>query len=48
VSTFRLLTTVPVYLSFLFGLTRDLWSPFGLKDRGFLFLFAPLSAAVFL
>jgi hypothetical protein len=48
VSTFRLLTTVPVYLSFLFGLTRDLWSPFGLKDRGFLFPFAPLSAAVFL
>jgi len=29
-------------------LTRDLWNPFGLKDRGFFFLFAPASAAVFL
>jgi MFS family permease len=48
VSTFRLLTAIPVYLSFLFGLTRDLWNPFGLRDRGFFFLFAPLSAAVFL
>ena len=48
VSTFRLLTAIPVYLSMLFGLTRDLWNPFGLKDRGFFFLFAPLSALVFL
>src|SRR5476651_5416 len=48
VSTFRLLTAIPVYLSFLFGLTRDLWNPFGLRDRGFFFLFAPLSAAIFL
>jgi Major Facilitator Superfamily len=48
VSTFRLLTAIPVYVSFLFGLTRDLWNPFGLRDRGFFFLFAPLSAAVFL
>ncbi|HTT03134.1 MAG TPA: MFS transporter [Steroidobacteraceae bacterium] len=48
VSWFRLLTGLPVYLSFLFGLARDLWNPFGLKDRGFFFLFAPLSAAVFI
>jgi predicted MFS family arabinose efflux permease len=48
VSTFRLLTGIPLYISLLFGLTRDLWNPFGLKDRGFFFLFAPLSAAVFL
>ena len=34
VSTFRLLTAIPVYVSILFGLTRDLWNPFGLKDRG--------------
>lgn len=47
VSTFRLLTAIPVYLSFLFGLTRDLWNPFGLRDRGFFFLFAPLTALVF-
>lgn len=48
VSTFRLLTCIPVYLSILFGLARDLWNPFGLRDRGFFLLFAPLSAAVFL
>jgi hypothetical protein len=47
VSAFRLLTAVPVYLGFLFGLTRDLWSPFGLRDRGYFLLFAPLTAAVF-
>ena len=48
VSTFRLFTAVPVYLSFVFGLTRDLWNPLGLKDRGFFLIFAPLCAAVFL
>src|SRR5689334_20319095 len=48
VSMFRLLTAAPVYLSFVFGLARDLWSPFGLKDRGFFLIFAPLTAAVFL
>jgi len=48
VSWFRLVTGLPVYLSFLFGLSRDLWNPFGLKDRGFFFLFAPLTAAIFM
>ena len=48
VSTFRLLTALPVYLSVLFGFARDLWNPFGRKDRGFLILFAPLSALGFL
>jgi len=48
VATFRMLTALPLYVSFLFGLTRDLWNPFGLKDRGFFFLFAPVSAAIFL
>ncbi len=47
VSTFRLLTAVPVYLSVLFGLTRDLWSPLGLRDRGYFLVFAPLTAVVF-
>src|ERR1700685_2118974 len=46
VSTFRLITAIPAYVSFVFGMSRDLWSPFGLKDRGFFLLFAPLSAAV--
>src|ERR1700691_5879801 len=47
VSTFRLLTAIPVYLSFVFGLTRDLWSPLGLRDRGYFLVFAPLTAVVF-
>jgi hypothetical protein len=45
---FRLLTALPVYFSFLFGFTRDLWNPLGLRDRGYFFLFAPASAAIFL
>lgn len=48
VSTFRLLSALPVYLAFLFGLARDRWSPFGLRDRGYFLLFAPLSVAAFL
>ena len=48
VSTFRLLTAIPVYFSFVFGFTRDLWNPFGRKDRGFFLLFAPITAAIFL
>ncbi len=48
VSVFRLLTGLPVYLSFAFGLTRDLWNPFGLRDRGYFLLFAPATAAVYL
>lgn len=47
VATFRLLTAVPVYLSFVFGLVRDVWNPFGRRDRGFFLLFAPVTAAVF-
>ncbi|MBV9332077.1 MAG: MFS transporter [Alphaproteobacteria bacterium] len=48
VSTFRLLTAIPVYLSFVFGFARDRWNPLGMKDRGLLLIFAPLTAAVFL
>lgn len=47
VSTFRLLTAVPIYLAFIFGLMRDLWNPLGRRDRGFLMIFAPITAAVF-
>src|ERR1700722_10585629 len=48
VSLFRLLVTVPVYLSVVFGFVRDLWNPFGLRDRGYFLVFAPLTAAIFL
>jgi len=48
VASFRLLTAVPVYLSFFFGLARDLWNPFGLRDRGLFMIFGTVTAAVFL
>ena len=35
VSMFRLVTGIPMYFGFAFGMTRDLWSPFGLRDRGY-------------
>jgi predicted MFS family arabinose efflux permease len=48
VSAFRLLTGIPLYVAFLFGLVRDLWNPFNWRDRGYFFLFAPITAAVFI
>ncbi len=47
ISTFRLLTGIPVYLAFVFGLARDQWNPLGLRDRGFFLIFAPATAAAF-
>src|SRR5215469_11063934 len=40
--------SVPGYLCFLFGMIRDFWSPFGLKDRGYFILFGAISAALYL
>ena len=48
IANFRLLTAVPVYLSFAFGLARDLWNPFGMRDRGFMLIFGALTGALFL
>jgi hypothetical protein len=48
VSTFRLVVALPMYLAFVFGLTRDLWNPFGWRDRGFFVLFTPVTAGVFI
>jgi hypothetical protein len=44
VSMFRLLTGIPVYFAFAFGLARDQWNPLGLRDRGFFLIFAPVTA----
>ena len=41
VSMFRLLTGIPMYLGFIFGVVRDSWNPFGWRDRGYFRLFAP-------
>ena len=48
VSTFRLLTAIPAYFAFVFGLIRDVWNPFGLRDRGYFLIFAPATAIVFI
>ena len=48
ISTFRLITAIPVYLAFVFGLIRDTWNPFGLRDRGFFLIFGPATAIVFI
>ena len=34
--------------SFAFGLARDLWNPFGLRDRGLLLIFGGATAVLFL
>lgn len=44
ISRFRLLTAIPIYLSFVAGLIRDQWNPLGLRDRGFFLIFAPATA----
>src|SRR5208337_1107011 len=48
VSTFRLVTAIPVFLAFAFGLIRDAWNPLGLRDRGYFLIFGPATAIVFL
>jgi hypothetical protein len=48
ISMLRLLTAIPVYFAFVFGLARDHWNPFGLRDRGFFLIFAPISALAFI
>jgi hypothetical protein len=46
VSMFRLLTGIPLYVCFIFGLVRDQWDPFGWRDPGYFRLFAPLTMGV--
>lgn len=48
VSMFRLLTGLPLYFGFVFGLVRDLWNPAGMRDRGYFLFFAPVTAAIFI
>ena len=44
---FNLWVSIPLYLSFGFGLLRDRWNPFGAGDKGHLILFGLLSAVLF-
>jgi hypothetical protein len=47
VAIFRLVASVPLYVSFLFGFARDVFNPFGLRDRGYMMLFGVITAAVY-
>lgn len=46
VSLFRLLTGIPFYLGFAFGMVRDVWNPLGQRDRGYFRIFVPLMICV--
>ena len=45
---FRLVSAIPLYLSFVFGFIRDTWNPFGVRDRGFMLLFGVLTACLYI
>jgi hypothetical protein len=47
VAVFRLVSAIPLYLSFLFGFVRDSSNPFGMHDRGFMLLFGAISAILY-
>ena len=44
---FRLVAASPVYVSFIFGFIRDIWNPFGMRDRGFMLLFGASTAGLY-
>jgi hypothetical protein len=44
---FRLVAAIPIYLSFIFGFIRDIWNPFGMRDRGFMLLFGAITAGLY-
>jgi Na+/melibiose symporter-like transporter len=48
VAQFRFVSAIPVFVAFIFGMVRDRWNPFGLRDRGFFLFFAPATGAVFI
>jgi predicted MFS family arabinose efflux permease len=48
VANFRLVAAIPLYLSFVFGFVRDMWNPFGMRDRGFMLLFGAISAVLYI
>jgi hypothetical protein len=47
VANFRLVAAIPLYLSFVFGFIRDMWNPFGMKDRGFMLLFGGITGFLY-
>jgi hypothetical protein len=47
VADFRLVASIPLYLSCVFGFVRDTWNPLGMEDRGFMLLFGAVSAILY-
>ena len=47
VASFRLIAGIPLYLSCVFGFVRDIWNPFGMRDRGLMVLFGAVSACLY-
>jgi BT1 family len=47
-ANFRLVSAIPLYLSFVFGFVRDTWDPLGMRDRGFIVIFSAISAALYI
>src|SRR6266545_2710098 len=47
VAEFRLVAAIPLYVSFIFGFIRDMWNPFGMRDRGFMLLFGTITAGLY-
>jgi Na+/melibiose symporter-like transporter len=43
-AVFGLWAAIPGYLSFVFGIVRDFWNPFGRGDRGYFILFGAIAA----
>jgi hypothetical protein len=48
VAEFRLVAGIPLYLSAVFGLTRDMWNPLGMRDRGYMVLFGAATSLLFI
>jgi hypothetical protein len=47
IALYGLVAAIPGYLAFVPGFVRDLWNPFGLRDRGYMMLFGGLCALGF-
>ena len=47
VAGFRLIAAAPLYFAFAFGFIRDIWNPFGMRDRGYMLLFGSVSALLY-
>lgn len=47
VATFNLIASIPLFVGFLFGFVRDVWSPFRRGDRAYLVIFGLATAACY-